>query len=232
MKTIDFDGAVCVSEGECSDAPLIFVGRERGGASRGISLGETVKSLAPGQGFFLVSFEVESWNDGFSPWFAPPVRGDEAFGGNGEKTLSRLTDRLIPAARRETGCKGSCFAAGYSLAGLFALWAFLKTDYFRGAAGCSPSLWFPGWSDFAAKNPLDGRSGLLYLSLGEKEEKTRNPKMSTVGDAVRDFSESAEKAPDIRSALFMQPGGHFNEPELRLASGLAWLINNNRWSTV
>lgn len=227
MKKIDFDGAVCVSEGDCTCAPLIFVGRESGGAQRSVPLSETVKSLAPGRDFVLVSFEVESWNSGFSPWYAPAVRGDEAFGGDGEATLAYLTEELIPTVRGETGSRGSCFAAGYSLAGLFALWAFLKTDIFRGAAGCSASLWFPGWRDFADSNPPDGKNGLVYLSLGEKEERTRNPLMSTVGDAVRDFSERAERAQGIRSVLCMQPGGHFNNPELRLASGIAWLINND-----
>ena len=63
----------------------------------------------------------------------------------------------------------------------------------------------------------------VYLSLGDKEEKTRNPVMRTVGDCVREahayLSENG-----MRTVLEWNPGNHFKEPDLRMAKGFAWLI--------
>ena len=76
------------------------------------------------------------------------------------------------------------YIGGYSLAGLFALWAACQTDLFRGVAAASPSMWFPGFLEYIKEHPI--RSGRVYLSLGDREEKTRNPVMATVGDCIRE----------------------------------------------
>ena len=43
---------------------------------------------------------------------------------------------------------------GYSLAGLFALWAATRTDTMYGVAAASPSVWFPGWPGYEAAHPI------------------------------------------------------------------------------
>lgn len=62
---------------------------------------------------------------------------------------------------------------GYSLAGLFALWAAYQTDTFKAVAAASPSIWFPGFVDFMKDREIHTKR--VYLSLGDKEEKTRIP---------------------------------------------------------
>ena len=76
------------------------------------------------------------------------------------------------------------FIGGYSLAGLFALWAAYQTDVFKGVAAASPSMWFPGFADYMRENIIHAK--FVYLSLGDKEEKTRNPVMAAVGDRIRE----------------------------------------------
>lgn len=92
--------------------------------------------------FRLLAFQVEDWNRDLSPWPAPPVFRDQAFAGEADKTLKWLKDNMDLSVDRR--CIG-----GYSLAGLFSLWAFYETGLFQGAASCSGSLWFPGWIDYA-----------------------------------------------------------------------------------
>lgn len=41
------------------------------------------------------------------------------------------------------------YLGGYSLAGLFSLWAAYQTNLFAGIAAASPSVWFPGFLDYA-----------------------------------------------------------------------------------
>jgi predicted alpha/beta superfamily hydrolase len=62
--------------------------------------------------------------------------------------------------------------AGYSLSGLFALWALWQTDVFERAASASGSLWFPGFIDYARERTMTATPDAAYLSLGKKETKT------------------------------------------------------------
>ena len=63
----------------------------------------------------------------------------------------------------------------------------------------------------------------IYLSLGDKEEKTKNPVMSQVGNAIREGYEIL-KENHINCTLEWNQGNHFKEPELRTAKGFAWLL--------
>ena len=96
-----------------------------------------IKELA-GDDFRLIALKVNDWNRDLSPWEAPPVFGNEAFGGGAEETLSEVLTETQDKTK-------NYFIGGYSLAGLFALWAAYRTDVFRGVAAASPSIWFPGF---------------------------------------------------------------------------------------
>lgn len=182
---------------------------------------EFIKKLARGD-FAFAAVPVESWNDDLSPWKAPPVFGNEGFGGGAGAMLSYITRSLMPAL----GPLKKVFIGGYSLAGLFSLWAACESDAFDGVAAVSPSVWFPGWKEYMDNRPP--RAAELYLSLGMKEEKTKNAVMSAVGDNIRSQYELALCAENVkRRVLEWNPGGHFADPELRVAKGFAWLINEN-----
>ena len=127
--------------------------------------------------FYLLAVKIEDWNTDLSPWTAPAVFGKNGFGCGAEKTLISILE-LCTDSRR------SYFIGGYSLAGLFALWAVYRSDVFRGAAAASPSVWFPGFTDFMRRENI--RTGAVYLSLGDREEKVRNRIMAAVGDRIRE----------------------------------------------
>ena len=169
----------------------------------------------------LTAVLVEDWNRDLSPWEAPPVFGSEGFGGGAQDTLDAVLENIVPQIRTQAGAEAKLLLGGYSLAGLFAVWAACRTDVFYGAASASGSLWFPGFLDFMKGHSLQVEA--VYLSLGDKEEKTRNPVMRTVGDCVREahayLSENG-----MRTVLEWNPGNHFKEPDLRMAKGFAWLI--------
>ena len=171
--------------------------------------------------FALAAFSVRDWNRELSPWAAEPVFGRTPFGGEAEETLGFLTGELLPALREATYLpQGTALClGGYSLAGLFALWAGTRTDLFAGLAAASPSVWFPGWIDYVSAHPI--RAGTVYLSLGEREERTRHPVMRTVADRIRAQYELLSG--DHEAVLEWNPGGHFDEPDLRLARAFRWL---------
>ena len=180
-----------------------------------------LRSLLPEKSFRLVAVEVTDWNRDLSPWPAPPVFGNEAFGDGGEKTLEYLIKECLPALGIRRNESSRLFLRGYSLAGLSALWSAYRTELFDGVAAVSPSVWFPGFVDYTKIHPL--RTKAVYLSLGDREEKTRNPVMARVGDSIRVIHQGIEKS-GLPCALEWNEGNHFREPERRMAKGFAWLM--------
>lgn len=181
---------------------------------------ELIGKLAPQTPFTLAAFLIEDWNTELSPWEAPAVFGDEPFGSGAAQTLFFITDCLLP----EMNGKNRLYLGGYSLAGLFALWSAYQTDIFCGVAAASPSVWFPQWKSYIENHRIF--TSQVYLSLGKKEEKTRNNIMAAVGDNIRCQHELLCKADNVKKCtLEWNEGNHFADSELRTAKGFAWLLN-------
>ena len=165
--------------------------------------------------FCLIAVKIENWNHDLSPWESPAVFGKNAFG-NGAK------DTLVEILKMCTDKDKTYMIGGYSLAGLFSLWAAYQTDLITAAVAASPSVWFPGFIDYMRKNEI--RTGRVYLSLGDKEEKTRNPVMATVGDCIRE-AYNLLTSKGINTVLEWNQGNHFKEADLRTAKAFAWGLN-------
>lgn len=168
--------------------------------------------------FRLAAVLVDDWKRDLSPWSAPPVSGGEEFGGKASSTL----DYVLSLCSDRTK---NYYIGGYSLSGLFALWSATKTDTFKGAAAASPSVWFPGFTDYMKENEV--KAGAVYLSLGDREAKTRNRTMATVADAVIECRNIMEEE-GIRCFFEWNEGGHFNSPEKRTAKAFAWILSMNK----
>ena len=166
-----------------------------------------------GQAFHMIAVRVDNWNRDLSPWHSPAVFGSEGFGDGAADTLGKILPLLGGYRKRIIG--------GYSLAGLFALWAGYQTELFDGIAAASPSVWFPGFTDYMARQPI--RTSCVCLSLGNREEKTRNPVMSRVGDCIREAQDILVRQ-GISCCLAWNEGNHFREPDLRTAKAFAWVM--------
>ena len=66
----------------------------------------------------------------------------------------------------------------------------------------------------------------VYLSLGDKEEKTRNPVMATVGDRMREAYEIL-KNQGVKTILEWNQGNHFRDADIRTAKAFAWVIKES-----
>ena len=165
--------------------------------------------------FRFLALQVDNWNADLSPWEAPAVFGNEGFGSGAAQTLEYLQDICSDTSK-------TYILGGYSLSALFALWAASRTSLFSGVAAASPSMWFPGFLDHMRANPL--HCGMAYLSLGDKEEKTRNPVMATVAKCIR-TAHTILTEQGITSTLEWNPGNHFRDADQRTAKAFAWVMN-------
>lgn len=167
------------------------------------------------QDFQLIACKVGKWEHDLSPWRAPAIAyGSENFGDGAADTLRELEALCTDPGK-------TYYLGGYSLAGLFALWAAYQTDCFAGIAAASPSVWFPDFTEYMDTHRLRIRK--VYLSLGEREERTRHPVMCKVGDCIRtDYEILREQG--ACCTLDWNPGGHFDMLDFRTAMAFTWLM--------
>ena len=109
---------------------------------------------------------------------------------------------------------------GYSLAGLFALWAMYQTDIFAGCATCSGSMWYPGFVEYVNSQPTLANKH-IYFSLGGKESRTSDRLMATVADRTKEIYDLLKKDNDVIYEI--NPGGHFADSGKRLAKAVKWI---------
>lgn len=164
--------------------------------------------------FRFVAVKVENWNHDLTPWHAPAAFGSQNFGDGAAETLKEIMRLCADKNKRY-------YIGGYSLAGLFALWTACETGNFQGIAAASPSVWFPGFVEYMKKCKI--KTPVVYLSLGNKEEKTKNQVMSRVGDCLRE-SYTWLQSEGIKCILEWNSGGHFKDPALRTARAFAWVL--------
>ena len=100
--------------------------------------------------FTLVAVSDLEWNHDIAPWDSPPTfKNADPCTGGADNYLRLLTEEIIPAAEKELGSVPRWRGiAGYSLAGLFALYAIYQTDLFSRVGSMSGSLWFPGMKEY------------------------------------------------------------------------------------
>ncbi len=171
----------------------------------------------------LIVISSLDWNNDMSPYAAPSVfRHVPAFSGGADKYLGLLTEKIIPAAEEITGPVKWRGIAGYSLAGLFAIYSLYRTDMFSRCASVSGSLWYPGFSSFAAQHEMMGMPQCIYFSLGDRECRTRNPVLGTVQSETENIV-SLIQGKGIPAVFRLNEGGHHDNPALRTADGISWI---------
>ena len=173
--------------------------------------------------FSLFVYEAPDWDAAFSPWEAD--LSGRHFAGKAAETLSFLTKEALPFIREQLPCVSEFFPIGYSLAGLFSLWAAYESDVFAGAASCSGSLWYPGWEEFARENQVKAPDSRIYLSLGGKEKNSPDPVMATIENKTKLQAKILQLDKHVvRSTMEMNSGGHFADAGKRLAKAIRWLL--------
>lgn len=174
-------------------------------------------------GWCIVAVPVDDWDNDLTPWRTEDAIPGREFGGNADKILGQIIDDIIPDySSCYPNIKREYYIAGYSLAGLFALWAVHETDLFNGVAAMSPSLWYPGWRAYA--NAHEPQVQWAYLSLGNREHKAGKSIMSSVLEEVN-AQHGLLLSRGIDTKLEINVGNHFKDVAERIAKGEAYIIN-------
>lgn len=176
--------------------------------------------------FTLVAISNLDWNQDMAPWDSPAAfkKGEPFTGGAGDY-LRLLVEEIIPRAEKElVGPPAWRGIAGYSLAGLFALYTIYQTDVFSRVGCMSGSLWFPGFKEYIFSHEPKRQPDCVYFSLGDKEAKTRNPVLKTVQENTEEIQTFYQNK-GIDTVFQLNPGNHFVQGVERTTAGIEWLLS-------
>lgn len=179
--------------------------------------------------FILIAISNLDWNNDMSPWYAPKLnKRDADCLGKADDYIELLTNKIIPKAeeyiKKDLNINIEYFAiAGYSLAGLLAIYSTYRTEIFTKIASASGSFWFPKFVDFAKENNISSNINKMYFSLGNKESKVKNQVLATVKKNTIDL-EKIYKNKGIQTIYEVNEGNHFQDAVLRMARGIKWIL--------
>lgn len=180
-------------------------------------------AIADGCRSVVVSLPVRDWAVSLTPWPAPGLRrGSADFGGRANETLGEVAAAIGDIERGHGLSPTRRAICGYSLAGLFSIYAFARSGLFAAFASVSGSVWYEGWADWLRALPLDGTGRFAYLSVGSREKHAPNPRMRSVeadmlacADILR--QDGCEVVTEVG------PGSHFQHQTERLAAAITAL---------
>ena len=166
-----------------------------------------------------------AWDDEMSPWAIPPIsKNDTPCTGGADAYLEKLTTIILPEIMHRIPSEPNFAAlAGYSLAGLFAVYAMYRTDVFSRIASASGSFWYPGILEYVREHEPRRKPERIYFSLGDKESKTKNKILQSVEENTRQL-EKWYSASGVETVYEVNPGNHFRECDERMAKGICRIL--------
>lgn len=191
-----------------------------------------LKKMSVPPDFLLLTIRPQNWNDDFTPWGAPAFReGEAAPKGNADIYIAKLINEIKPYMDEHYRTKPEpkdSILLGYSLGGLASLYTLCKTDFFSKIGGLSSSLWYDGFIDFMEKQDFADKNRRVYLSLGRKEQKSRNPRMGQVAECTQKLRLILEREFGKENVIFeWNDGGHFHAIPNRFAKALKRLLQTD-----
>ena len=213
---------ITVYPAENREAPAVYLNVFEGNGS---GVFEQLKDIGVNDHTLIVIGKLD-WNAEMTPWEMPPLyKNDAPCSGKADEYLSFLSNRIIPEAEKKADIKPLYRAlAGYSLAGLFALYTLYRSTLFSRAAVVSGSLWYKDFSDFAKTKKMVSTPDKLFFSLGDKECKTKNQILKTVQERTEELYRFY-KNNGINTESCLNEGNHFAQPDRRTACGIKWILN-------
>ena len=174
--------------------------------------------------FHLVSISNLRWDEELSPWaHGPIVSESDHFTGEANQYIQCLAKKIVPFA--EENIKPAYrIIAGYSMGGLFALYAPYITDIFSAVVSASASVWYPEFVPYVESHEFLRKPDAIYLSLGDLESRTRNQFLRYTERHMRELHAFYQKKA-IVSIFELNPGNHFKNADYRLAKGIAWMFH-------
>jgi predicted alpha/beta superfamily hydrolase len=221
-RTFECDGRIAtLFRSEQADSPLIVLNNYSGD---GTSVFKVMHETGTPECHLLVIGDLR-WNHDMTPWYCPAIsEKDTPCTGGADEYLNLLLTKILPKCRTLLAAEPRFLGiAGYSLAGLFALYAMFQCEAFDRVASMSGSVWFPEFKDYVMSHELQKRPDKLYISLGDREARTNNPFLKAVQENTEQIVSHFVQL-GLNVAWELNPGNHFKDAALRSAKGIKAIL--------
>lgn len=176
--------------------------------------------------FNFVAIYEQNWDAQMSPWPCGKILSkNDDFQGKAGEYAKWIFEKAIPDVEKKLGKPSFRVLAGYSMAGLFSIYAPTVQSCFDRIVSASGSVWFPDFVKYMEENEFKSKITKIYLSLGDREKITRNKYMKNVENCTNQLSEIF-KLRGIETFFELNPGNHFQDSALRLAKGIKFIIDD------
>lgn len=172
----------------------------------------------------LVIVSHIAWDQELSPWpHSWIVVPDDDFTGQGPQYLAWIETTLCDWIASVTGPVSRWIIGGYSMGGMFALYAASMSSRFMGAVCISGSVWYPDFVSFIETHPIPETLQVVYLSTGSTESNVKNPVLRTTMDHMKAlYAFYEEKGLDVKFQI--NPGNHFQHAIHRVVIAIDWIL--------
>lgn len=179
--------------------------------------------------FNLLSISDLRWDEELSPWPEPPiVDSQDHFTGEADQLIRQLEEDIIPwALSKLQDHPEKMIIGGYSMGGLFSVYAPYKTVLFDQIICVSGSLWYPDFCSWAMAHQYLRKPESIYYSLGTQETSVRNPYLQKTGEVMEELS-LHDQHQGIETVFEWNQGNHFHQPIQRIVKGIIWTLKAKR----
>ncbi|MCM1496585.1 MAG: alpha/beta hydrolase-fold protein [Bacteroides sp.] len=182
--------------------------------------------------FHLVSITELRWDEELSPWaHEPVVSKSDHFTGEANQYAHCMEVNIIPLIENKIGLPTCRIIAGYSMGGLFALYAPYVTDLFSSVVSASGSVWYPEFISYVKSHDFVKKPDAIYLSLGDQESRTKNPFLKQTENGTKELF-SIYQSKGINSVFELNPGNHYKDAVYRMAKGITWILNAEKFEKI
>ena len=144
----------------------------------------------------MIAVKVDNWNRDLSPWEAPAVFLEE-------RASETVRGAAAISFRTMCGSQKSVLYRWIFAGGIILPLGGISDGYLCRCCSSISVCLVSGFLQYMKEHDMRAKS--VYLSLGNREERTRNPLMATVGDCIRE-GHNLLKMQKIRTIFGMESG--------------------------
>jgi hypothetical protein len=205
---------------QAENAPLVIVNCFE---DEGEAIYRQVQDLTDKDFSFAAIRGIDCYTE-LTPWKSPALRKKEPdFSDGANAYLSELTEKILPEIQKQIPVPCFSVLAGYSLCGLFAVYAAFTSNAFKRIVCGSGSLWYPGFLEFCKAYEPSEKIDRISFSLGDKEALSKNPVYAAVKTNTLEIQNLFQEC-GITATFTEFPGNHFFEADKRLAKGITSVL--------
>lgn len=211
-KTIEINGLRCRCSATVSEKKITYILYPMD------ALADWIEKAARKNATTIVEISGMDWQNVFSPWPAKGVpKGSPDFKGESPEFLDLLIHTVCPSLEKELGMEADVerTLVGVSMSGLFTLWQWPQTQFFKNIASLSGSFWYENFMDWFDRQDFSDKTGKAFFLLGTQEPKSNVAAFNSVGINTEAIVKHL-KALGVNVEFRWVPGNHYQHGIERL----------------